>query len=414
SLKVARIGVARNGVAAAGQKRGAPLLIAMMGAILAVYVIRPWLALRPQLFTYALFPVFLALLAGARRERNPAWFTPMVPLTAVWANLHAGALLAPALLFIEVAGSVLDNVRAEILRPTGKHGETADWIWTGWLGGMTALVLFATLLTPHGLAFWSYPGKVIGHPIVTDFITEWQSPNFHASGLYPFAVLCYALIAALILSGPRPPYRDYLLLGLLLALAMVYKRNIPLFALAACPVLVGRGWEVLERWRWPLRIPFPWIGAGACLFSLIPISGAARHWPSSHSLFASQAGLHDLPVEAVEFLKRYPLPGPLFNEYRWGGYLIWHLPQAPVFIDGRAEVYYRKSVFDDFVAIHRMHPGWKEVLEKHRIRVVLAEHRMPYVRALMQDPAWTAVYQDPQAVVLIRVPYSDPPLSPGG
>ena len=27
--------------------------------------------------------------------------------------------------------------------------------------------------------------------------------------------------------------------------------------------------------------------------------------------------------------------GPMYNSYNWGGYLVWALPEEPVFVDGR-------------------------------------------------------------------------------
>lgn len=406
-LKFGLMAAALLGIAAAGWLRGAHVLLAMIGAVFALGAFRPWMAMRPQLFTYALFAVLLDLLAGARRHKNPAWFIPLFPLTALWANLHAGALLAPALLFIETAGSALDNLRLEWRRRSGsphRKPERPDWIWTGWLAGITLLTALATLLTPHGIEIWKYPGQVTRHPIVTNFITEWRSPDFHSSGFIPFSVLCFLLVVVMICEGPRPPYRDYLLLALLLATAMVYKRNVPLFVLAACPVLVGRGWKLLLRPGGTSAIRWPWIGAAACVFATVQLVGTVRKWPTQH-LFESQAGMFDFPVGAVKFLKNYPLPGPLFNEYRWGGYLIWHLPEVPVFIDGRAEVYYRKGVFDDYVRVHRLQPGWQQSLKKHRIRAVLAEPYMPFVQMLREDPNWSIVYEDARAVVMIREPY---------
>jgi hypothetical protein len=43
-----------------------------------------------------------------------------------------------------------------------------------------------------------------------------------------------------------------------------------------------------------------------------------------------------LPAGAVAFLRREGRRGTLWNEYVWGGYLIWHLyPDLRVSIDGR-------------------------------------------------------------------------------
>ena len=389
-------------IAAAGMQRGARGLTAMAGAALCLWAIRPWLAMRPQLFTYALMVVTLWILEAARRGRRPALLLPLLPMTVVWANLHAGALLAPALLAAETVGAGIDAARARYASHRLSEPE-AEWQWAGWLALMMVGVLIATLLTPHGFALWSYPGKVTGHPIVTNFITEWKSPDFHGTGLRPVALLMGLLMAALIASGPRPPFRDFLLLAALLSMGMMYKRNLPLFALVACPILVGRVSELLMASGWDRRIRWDWAGIAACLLSLPLLSGALRQWPSG-DLFASQAGMGDFPVGAVRYLQENPPPGPLFNEYRWGGYLIWHLPQVPVFIDGRAEVYYRRGVFDDYVRVHRFQPGWREVLDRYGIQTVLMENGMGVAQALSADPNWWAVYRDRQAVVLVRGP----------
>jgi len=51
------------------------------------------------------------------------------------------------------------------------------------------------------------------------------------------------------------------------------------------------------------------------------------------------------PRGAVEFLERNPLPGRLFHVYAWGGYLLYRLPDRPVFIDGRAHTVYPAEFF---------------------------------------------------------------------
>ena len=46
----------------------------------------------------------------------------------------------------------------------------------------------------------------------------------------------------------------------------------------------------------------------------------------------------DYPVGAVQYLRQHPQPTGMFNDYSYGGYLIWQLgPQHKVFIDGRAD-----------------------------------------------------------------------------
>ena len=48
----------------------------------------------------------------------------------------------------------------------------------------------------------------------------------------------------------------------------------------------------------------------------------------------------DYPVAAVDYLRQHPHPKGMFNDYFYGGYLIWRLgPQHKVFIDGRGDLY---------------------------------------------------------------------------
>jgi hypothetical protein len=54
------------------------------------------------------------------------------------------------------------------------------------------------------------------------------------------------------------------------------------------------------------------------------------------------------PVQAVCYLDTHSVPGPMYNSYEFGGYLLWARgPQHKVSIDGRAEVYKRTGVFQD-------------------------------------------------------------------
>ena len=48
---------------------------------------------------------------------------------------------------------------------------------------------------------------------------------------------------------------------------------------------------------------------------------------------------HAFPVKACDFIRDHGLPQPLFNEYSWGSFLTWYLPEYPVAIDSRVELY---------------------------------------------------------------------------
>ena len=59
---------------------------------------------------------------------------------------------------------------------------------------------------------------------------------------------------------------------------------------------------------------------------------------------------NDFSVNAINYLRRNPVPGPLYNNLNWGGFLMWYLPELPVSIDGRNDRYGEK--LDELFTIH--------------------------------------------------------------
>ena len=108
------------------------------------------------------------------------------------------------------------------------------------------------------------------------------------------------------------------------------------------------------------------------------------------------------PAAAVDFLQRYPQAPTLFNEYAWGGYLVWRLyPDYRVAIDGRAAVYgpYR---FAEHVAIVDLHPEWRATLQRLGAAVALIRSGSPLSVVLRVSPDWEILHEDRVATLLRR------------
>jgi hypothetical protein len=118
------------------------------------------------------------------------------------------------------------------------------------------------------------------------------------------------------------------------------------------------------------------------------------------NLQAEQAAL---PYQAVEFIKREKPPGPMFNSYNWGGYLIFKLwPDYPIYIDGRTDLY------DDlfirrYLRVVAGEAGWSDILAEDQINLVLIERNSTLAKRLAADPAWRSLYQDELAALFGRV-----------
>jgi hypothetical protein len=89
----------------------------------------------------------------------------------------------------------------------------------------------------------------------------------------------------------------------------------------------------------------------------------------------------------------------MFNDYGWGGYLIWNLPEEKVFIDGRADIYMKK-VFGDYLKVTGLKPEAASLLEEYRIGWVFMPAGSPLVQALKFSPRWSVLYEDKTAAIL--------------
>ncbi len=91
-----------------------------------------------------------------------------------------------------------------------------------------------------------------------------------------------------------------------------------------------------------------------------------------------------LPVRSVEYLQKRSPPGRLFNHYNWGGYLVWALPDYPVFIDGRTDLY-NDEIIEMWLQVVRAEAGWDEILDEWEVNLVLIEPGMPLCDSTRSD-----------------------------
>jgi hypothetical protein len=212
---------------------------------------------------------------------------------------------------------------------------------------------------------------------------------------------------------------EWLVLGALAHSALTYDRNTVPFALAAAPVLAESpghiGSHMLRRIevapvvslaaRGIMVLATAAVGAIVAV-TMLPreaIDGGGSRLLSPRRWPAYACGLDDFPRGAVDWMRRGYWRGPLYNDYVWGGYLIWQLhPQRKVFIDGRAEVYYPSGAFDDEMVIHRANNGWEGIMDRRGVQVILTRRGDYLEAALRRDRDWELAFTGPVEVVYQR------------
>jgi hypothetical protein len=108
------------------------------------------------------------------------------------------------------------------------------------------------------------------------------------------------------------------------------------------------------------------------------------------------------PKGAIDFVAQAGISGNVFNDYKFGGYLIFK--GIPTFIDGRAELYGDQFLNDYFAAVSLsdIRASYR-LLDTHKIDWVLLEPHRPLSHALrLNSNDWTEVFSDRNAVVFVR------------
>jgi hypothetical protein len=80
--------------------------------------------------------------------------------------------------------------------------------------------------------------------------------------------------------------------------------------------------------------------------------------------------------------------------------LLWALPQYPLFLDGRTDLY-NDEVISQWLQVVRAEKGWQQVLENWDIHLVLIEPGMPVARELPAQ-GWRVLYQDKKVLLFGR------------
>ncbi len=351
-----------------------------------------WIA-RPHLFSMLFLAIWLALVDRiSRGEEVALWILPA--LMVLWANLHAEFIAGFLVLVAYMAGLGWDAIRSR------QAGELSTLKKLAWL---IAACLLASLINPFGWRTWSTVFGYLKNSGLMTTISETRAPDFSSpSFLVEFLLILASILILALRTGRIQSGRAFLLTGFT-ALAMTAGRNIHLYGIVAPFVLAGPLIEIgdsalqrrvsaaIGRVEGQLRgvlFPVATVLAGLILLIAGEIGGAYYFDPR---LF---------PVEAVQWLKAHPQSGQMFNDFKWGGFLVWNLwPAQKDFIDSQTDTTGEATA--QYGTVESLSPGWQAVLDRYSIQWAI----LPRESSLSQELAregWTTLYQDSTAIIQRR------------
>ncbi|HTX40377.1 MAG TPA: hypothetical protein VMD25_01015 [Acidobacteriaceae bacterium] len=352
-----------------------------LGAVFSMsrmYTPRPWLI---TIFFFALELDILLRYRSSGRTRTLFW---LVPLFALWANIHIQFI--DGLLVLALAAA--EPLIVRWLR-WGSQAPAARPLWIAF-----GACILATFLNPYGVTVYRSAWILGSQPGVLNTITEMHAMTFRTDS--DFVLLFLALGAAGVLFRYRnlAPF-ETLLLSLSAVLAFRSQRDLWMLAIVAVAILAAGIPEGASE-RKPLAFWTVPITTGLCT-AVVAVAAVVMHLNNSRM---AQLEAKSMPVQAVEVIQQRHYDGALFNTYGWGGFLIWKLGE-PVSIDGRAGLY-GDEVISRSMDTWAGNPKWSSNPELTSAKVVIGPADSALTQLLLRDPRFDLAYEDSLAAIFTR------------
>jgi hypothetical protein len=382
-LRAALVGALFGLLFLACRLRGADLRRAAWLTLAAFVVSAVALALRPQLFGMVLLALTLVIVAGRRRWPRAIWLA--VPIVAVWANLHGSFFLGP----VVVGLAWLDDIHDR--RP--EAGRTL---------AAAVLAALAALLNPFGPAVWGYALGLSTNSLVTARITEWQPTSLRTvPGMLFFgSALAVAVLLARRASATTWPTLAWL--GVFFAIGAFAIRGVawwPFGAAVAVAPLLARPEPVPPARR---SIVLERVNVGivaAIVFACIALLPAWR--PIDPGLGAPNGVVGHAPPGITAALRDLARPGDrLVNPQPWGSWFEFAVPDVPVAIDSRIEVF-PADVWSDYETVTGGRDGWQEVLDRWAVTIVVVPADDDAFAGRLLEAGWRSVHDDEDGTVFV-------------
>lgn len=396
----------------------------LIGSAFTLEILRERTEVRPEIFAYLIFVLFLVILYKEKENKftpipppqgNPSltwlslgcykaiWLLPVLQI--LWVNLHISFVYGLAVYFF----FLIDRLFSRKMK--FKYYVIAICLLT------------ATLMNPFGWQGAIYPFTMFqnyGYSIV-----ENQSP-FFLEKLMSNPTIFYFKITALLFLLVTPLLLKKKFFFVVLStfffcgLSLFAIRNFPFFALSLLfPLALGltllrekfiKYDKLLKNIHWWKTLSYFLITSFFIweIFSLVTNKYYQTRYSSLRFGLGQVTGLK----EAVDFFLKNKLSGPIFNNFDIGSYLIYRLyPDQRVFVDGRPEGYPSSFFQEVYIPMQEKREVWNTVSEKYKFKTIIFSHTdiTPWARQFLQqimaDSLWQLVYFDDYGMIWVKKSY---------
>jgi tetratricopeptide (TPR) repeat protein len=356
------------------RSQGAKAIPTVLLLAAAAYCFRERLVERPHIFSLLGCVLVMSMLPKVVAGRSTAYW--LFPVTILWANLHAGAFLAPLIIGARLLPALI--TRDPTARP---------------LGLFLLLTTVSLFLTPVGLGLFHY---LAFHTTIFALhpVDEFRSITWRSDTVF----IVFLVGCTLCLVARRPPWGEVLPALFLTMLALRHVRFISEAALVAALVTAPSLSRSLDSFLLSRkRLLEVGVGIGLGAVAIIPRLAQAG------SALNIGLDVSALPEQALRFVEKNGLRERMYNDFETGAYLLWQgYPRYRVFVDPRLPAY--PAAFHQLLGkMHIPRKEWTQAMDQLGIESALLDYAGINRRVAFWDPEdYALVFRAENCRVFVR------------
>lgn len=338
-----------------------------------------------------LFSLFVLLIIDYY-QRRPSFHLLFLlpPLLYLWSSLHASFLFGLMMLFAWPIVKLLEKIIKKFWRPAWLDlGETLSYRKIFIFLGFSLASVGATLLTPYREGLYSF---LLGYrnTFYMWHIQEWLPQYFFPFNYWQLTYLglATAIFGLYIYNAWRKKYFSLnlwpiFLFLFLLAASFQSHRNFPLFFVVSFEFLI----LIFSSMAIKINFNNCWVSwwLRSCLIACLLLLSLAQIGQINRIKDPFNFFPLIYPQSAAQFLKNHSEYDSynIFNEYVWGGYLIWTYPERQLFIDGRLPqvALNGHSFLEEYLSFSGLETDKAAKLAQYNIRLVLIKAKDQDIKA---------------------------------
>jgi hypothetical protein len=387
-LRAALVGLIFGALVVIGRRRGLDARTAALLSLVAFVVAAPALALRPQLLGMACFAIVLLLVADRQAHPRRLWLVPFVVL--IWANLHGSFFLGP----LVVGLAWLEDLHDRVERP---HRTLVVGVVSS---------AFACI-TPFGLQVWIYAVGLSTNPEVTARISEWQPTSVRDLVGTLFFASVLAVVVLIARRGRATPWPTLAWLGTFFVIGAYAQRGVAWWPLATVSAIAGTLFVSIPTKARAVASPplirrLNLVLAGVLIVAMVALLPTWR--PVDPATGAPTGTLAQAPPGITGALRAIARPGDrVFDPQPWGSWFEYALPDLPVAIDSRIELF-PADVWRRYLDVVAGVDGWSDQLDAWGVTIVVVRAGDTGFAARLKADGWQLAHPDAEGAIYTRRP----------